>query len=184
MRRVRTAVAAAGLLLLSACGTTAPRSSDGFADLDSLGLADTDRVLVLSLGPSVLRFVAGQLDDEPETQALLQGLDGVRLRVYEIDGDSARVAARVDRMSDRLQSDGWEAVLRVREGREQTHMLMRTVDQRVRGITVLASDGETEAVVINLMGQLQPGQFANVMAALDVNAAGVQDVHPQADREG
>lgn len=183
MRRLAAAVAAASLLL-SACGITAPRGSDGYADLDSLGITDTDRVVALSLGPSVLRFVAGQLDDEPETQAVLQGLDGVRLRIYEIDGDSARVAARIDRMSHDLQSDGWEPVLRVREGREQTHMLMRTVDQRIRGITVLASDGAAEAVVINLMGELQPRHFANVMAALDVDAAGVQDVQPRSEREG
>lgn len=183
MGRLGAAVAAAGLLL-SACGITAPRGSDGYADLDSPGFADTDRVLALSLGPSVLQFVAGQLDDDPETQALLRGLDGVRLRIYEIDGDSARVAARIDRMSHRLQSDGWEPVVQVREGCEQTHMLIRTVDQRMRGITVLASDGEAEAVVINLMGELQPRQFANVMIALDVGAAGVQDVPPRSDREG
>jgi hypothetical protein len=46
---------------------------------------------------------------------------------------------------------------------------------------VLVSDGQTEAVVINLMGDIPPRQFASVMAALEVDAAGVSDVRPAED---
>ena len=66
----------------------------------------------------------------------------------------------------------------VRSGDEHAQMLMRVVDQRICGMTVLVSDGESEAVVVNLMGDLQPRQFADVMAALDVDAGGVQEVQP------
>ena len=60
---------------------------------------------------------------------------------------------------------------------------MKLVDQRICGMTVLVSDGESEAVVINLMGELQPQQFADVMVALDVDAGGVQEVQPRDDHE-
>jgi len=169
----------AAALLLSACGLTAPRSSDGFADLDSLGIADTDRVFALSVGPALLRFAAAHVEDDPETQALLRSLDGVRIRVYEIEGEPARVAARMDRMSDKLQKDGWEPVMLVRSEGDQTHMLVKLVGGRVRGMTVLVCDGESEAVVINLMGEIQPEQFSGVMVALDVDAA--EDVRPAED---
>jgi hypothetical protein len=53
------------------------------------------------------------------------------------------------------------------------------VDQRICGMTVLVSDGESEAVVINLMGELQPEQFTDVMVVLDVDAGGVQKVQPR-----
>lgn len=172
--RILAGLAAA--LLLSACGLTAPRSSDGFADLDSLGIADTDRVLSLSVGPALLRFAARHVEDDPQTQALLRSLDGVRIRIYEIDGDPLRVAARMDRMSDKLKADGWEPVMLVRSQDEQAHMLLKIVGQQVRGMTVLVCDGESEAVVINLMGDIQPEQFSDVMVALDVDAA--EDVRP------
>ena len=169
------------VLSLSACGLTAPRSSDGFADLDSLGIADTDRVLTLSVGPALLRFAANHVEDDPETEALLRSLDGVRIRIYEIDGDAERVAARMEQMKARLQGRGWEPVMLVRSKGEQAHMLVKTAAGRVAGMTVLVCDGESEAVVINLMGDIRPQQFSGVMVALDVDAAGVENVSPEPD---
>lgn len=181
--RAPALLALACALLLVGCGLTAPRGNAGFADLDSLGIADTDRVLTLSIGPALLRFAARHVEDDPETRALLQSLEGVRIRIYEIDGDAAGVAARMSNMSDRLEHSGWERVLLVRQEREQAHMLLKLDGDRISGMTVLVSDGEAEAVVINLMGDIQPRQFGGVMAALDVNAAGVDDIEPRAAPE-
>ncbi|MGK2925619.1 MAG: DUF4252 domain-containing protein [Lysobacterales bacterium] len=163
---------------LAGCGVTAPRGSDGYADLDSLGVADTDRVLTLSIGPALLRFAAAHVEDDPETRELLRSLDGVRIRVYEINGDAARVAQRMGGISLKLQTQGWERVLLARSEGEEAHMLMKVVDQRICGMTVLVSDGESEAVVVNLMGDIQPRQFSNVMTALDVDAGGAREVRP------
>lgn len=172
------------LLALTGCGITAPRGNEGFANLDSLGLADTDRVLTLSIGPALLRFAANHVDNDSETRELLRGLDGIRIRIYEIDGDAARVAARMQDMSRKLQAGGWEQVMLVRSVDEQAHMLMKMRDGTIRGMTVLVSDGESEAVVINLMGEIQPRQFGDVMVALDVDAAGVENVRPRDDAQG
>jgi hypothetical protein len=38
-------------------------------------------------------------------------------------------------------------------------------------------------VVVNLMGEIQPQQFSDVMVALDVDAAGVEEVQPRDDQE-
>jgi hypothetical protein len=169
---------------LGACGVTAPRGSEGFADLDSLGLADTDRVLSLSIGPTLLRFAARHVDDDPEVRDLLRGLDGVRIRIYEIDGDATRVASRMEQMSRKLQMGGWEQVMLVRSADEQAHMLMKVADDSICGMTVLVTDGDSEAVVINLMGEINPRQFGDVMVALDVDAAGVRQVQPLPEQEG
>ena len=167
----------AGLaLFLTGCGLTAPRSSEGYADLESLGMRDTDTVMTLSIGPALLRFAASHVDDEPEVQDLLKSLDGVRIRIYEINGDASRVATRINTMSGNLQEDGWEPVLLIREEDEATHMLIRVVDQQICGMTVLVSDGDSEAVVINLMGEIKPQQFGDVMVALDVDTPGVENV--------
>ena len=163
-------------MALSACGLTAPKSSDGYADLESLGMRDTDNVMTLSIGPALLRFAASHVDDDPDTRDLLKGLDGVRIRIYEIDGDAGRVATRMDNMSLHLQDDGWEPVMLIREEDETTHMLLRVVDGQICGMTVLVSDGETEAVVINLMGEIKPQQFGDVMLALDADTPGIEDV--------
>jgi hypothetical protein len=52
------------------------------------------------------------------TLALLRGLDGVRVRIYDIDGDPRRVAGRIDAMSRKLQADDWQPVAVLREPQE------------------------------------------------------------------
>ena len=160
------------LILLAGCGLTAPRSNDGFADLDSLGIADTDRVMSLSLGPAVLRFAASHIDDdEPEVRDLLRSLDGIRIRIYEVDGDASRVAGRMERMSTKLQADGWEPVMLVRQEDETAFMLLRMDGEQILGMTVMVMEDDAEAVIVNLMGDIHPDMFGDVMVALDVDGA-------------
>jgi hypothetical protein len=87
-------------------------------------------------------------------------------------------------MSRELQADGWEPVMLVRSESEQAHMLLKVVGEQIRGMTVLVCDGESEAVIVNLMGAIEPRQFGGVMVALDVDAAGAQGVEPAAALAG
>jgi hypothetical protein len=174
MKLLTTALILTLALFLGACGLTAPRSDDGYADLDSLGVFDTDRTLALSLGPTILGFAARHVDDDPEAKALLSGLDGVRVRIYEIDGDPVRVAERLDAMSKKLQHKGWEPVMLVREEDEQAHMLIKTRGEHIRGMVVMVSDQAEEVVLVNLMGDLKPEMFGDAMVALDVDTPEVR----------
>ncbi len=177
MRGFTTLVIVAVLMFsLAGCGITAPRGNEGYADLDSLGMMDTDRVISLSLGPAVLHFAASFIDDDPEVRDLLRSLDGVRVRVYEVNGDASKVAGRIQHMSSKMQEDGWQPVMLVRQEDEQVHMLMRMVGDEIRGMTVLVLDGDSEAVIVNLMGDIKPEQFGDVMVALDVDSGGVDEV--------
>jgi len=168
--RALLAGAAAAAFALSGCGLTAPRGNEGFADLDSLGVFDVDNTLTLSIGPSLLRFAAAHVKDDPETEALLSGLEGVRVRLYTVDESTERVAGRLERMSDGLRRQGWAPVALVRENDARVHMLVKTDGARIAGLTVLSLEGR-EAVVVNVMGDLRPEFFSDTMAALDVDAA-------------
>jgi len=157
-------------LAVSSCGITAPRSNDGYANLDSPGIADTDRTMSLSLGRTTLRFAARFLDDEPETQALLRSLDGVRIRIYEVNGDSGRIAHKFERMAVKLGKDGWEPVMLVHEDDELVQMFARHTSRGMRGLTIVSA-GDDEVVVINIMGNIEPDRFGDVMVALNVEDA-------------
>jgi len=165
-----------GFLALAACGITAPRSSEGFADLDSPEFIDADRTVTLSMGRALLRFLASHIDDDPELARLLRGLDGVRIRTFEIDGGPSRVATRMNQMSAQLQAQGWEPVLLERGQQEELHLLLKSRDGLIRGLTFLCSDGEAEADVINLMGDIPPARFGDIILALEIDAPGVGDV--------
>ncbi len=156
--------------MLSSCGITAPRSNDGFANLDSPGMSDTDRTMTISLGPTVLWFAARFMDDEPETQALLRSLDGVRIRIYEVTGDSERIAQNFEHMGDKLTKDGWDPVMLIREEGELVQMYAKASGARIKGLTIVSADDE-EVVVINVMGDIDPMHYRDVMVALNVDDA-------------
>lgn len=158
------------VLLLTACGITAPRSNDGFANLDSPGMSETDRTLSLSLGPTVLRFAARFMDDDPETQALLRSLDGVRVRTYESHGDTERIAQNFIDMGRKLDKDGWEQVMLVKEEGDLVQMYAKPSASGIQGLTIVSA-AEDEVVVVNVMGDIQPRYFSDVMLALDVDDA-------------
>lgn len=159
-------------LFLGACGVLAPRSNPGFAEFDSLGIGDTDRTVALSIGPALLRIAARHTEEDPETQALLRALDGVRVRVYELTGDGHRVERRLQRMSTKLEQDGWTPVALVHGEDEVVHMLLRSRRTDILGMVVMVVD-DTEAVLVNVMGNLPPEMFGQAMVALDLHAPDV-----------
>jgi len=158
------------LCVLSSCGITASRSNEGYANLDSPGMSDTNRTMSLSLGKTTLRFAARFLDDEPETKALLRSLDGVRIRIYAVNGDTNRIAQNFERMGNKLSNDGWQPVMLVREEGELVQMFSKASAHGMQGLTIVSADDE-EVVIINVMGDIKPEYFGDVMIALDVDDA-------------
>lgn len=158
------------VVLLSGCGMTASSRNDGYADLEAISGQDVDARMSLSLGPAVLGFAAAMSRDDPKAGLLLKELQGVRVKVYDVEGDAERVAASLDRMRDALVARGWEQAVRVREAGETTYVLMKTNDEVIAGLTVLSSDS-LEVVIVNVMGNLHPESFSQAMAALEVSGA-------------
>lgn len=166
----------AALLLpvfVAGCGITAASSNHGYADLDSLGFRDVDNTMSLSIGPSLLHFAAMNIDDDPEAKALVENLDGVRVKTYDIVGDEMRVAQRIDSISEKLQRQGWVPIVTVQEEGERTVMLVKPRAERIAGLTVITCDAR-EAVIVNVMGELRPEMFAEAMQALQVDVPEVQ----------
>jgi len=167
---IRVLILTLTTFMLSSCGITASRSNEGYANLDSPGISDTNRTMSLSLGKTTLRFAARFLDEEPETQVLLRSLDGVRIRIYEVNGDTNRIARNFEYMGNKLSQDGWQPVMLVREEGELVQMFSKASAHGVQGLTIVSADDE-EVVVVNVMGDINPEHFSDVMVALDVDDA-------------
>jgi len=67
-------------------------------------------------------------------------------------------------------------VLLVREPGEETHLLVKVRNERILGLTLLATEEDSEVVVINLMGEIRPQNFSHVMVALDVKNDSARNV--------
>lgn len=153
---------------LISCGITAPRSDAGYADLDSPGMLDTQRTTALSIGPTLLRFAARYLDDDPEIKALLQSLDGIRIRTYDVHGDSERVSRNLQNLGQKLQADHWAPVMLVHQDGEHIQMFAKSSLRGIQGLTLVSSD-DREVTIINIMGTIDPVHFNDVMLALDID---------------
>jgi hypothetical protein len=169
-RVLKLAAVAIAALSVTACGFTAPRSNAGYANLDSPGMNDTNRTMALSIGPTTMWFAARFLDAEPETQALLRSLDGVRIRTYEVYGDSDRITRNFEHMGGKLLDDGWVPVMLVREEDELVQMYAKSSGEGIQGLTIVSAD-ESEVVVVNVMGDIDPFYYRDVMLALDMDDA-------------
>ena len=73
-------------------------------------------------------------------------------------------------MGNKLGNDGWQPVMLVREEGELVQMFSKTTTRGVQGLTIVSADDE-EVVVVNVMGDIKPEHFGDVMVALDVDDA-------------
>jgi hypothetical protein len=161
MRSLVTAIACA--VLLSACGMSAPRSGAGYVDFETVGWRSANTSLKLSLGPTLLGWLAHSVEDDDTTRAVLNSLDGVRVQVLELKEHDERIPVDLARMSNQLQQ-GWQAVVRVRDTEELAHVLVLSDGEVVSGLTVLSYDGE-EVVLMNMVGTIQfdsPGEVPTI----------------------
>jgi hypothetical protein len=87
-----------------------------------------------------------------------------------VTGDTGRITRNFERMGGKLLDDGWDPVMLVREEGELVQMYARLTDGRMRGLTIVSAD-ESEVVVINVMGDIDPVYYGDVMLALNVEGA-------------
>jgi hypothetical protein len=156
-----------GITALYGCGITGNfRLDPGYARFGSLGLRDTDREFALSLGPLPIAIARKFMQDEPEIRKLLKGLKAVRVYVYAVDGDARSVRRRFDGAWARLEADGWDTAVAVREDGESVRALVRSNGQaEIRGLVVMVQDAE-EVVLVNVIGDIDPQAFGAVMVEL------------------
>lgn len=166
------------LLLLSACGISGNRPNDpGYADLDLPGWTEADRVLSVSIGPSILRMARWAIDEgeDPEAEAILKNVRAIRVAIYELEGDNTRLMKRATATSAHLQKQGWDVLVRANEDAEQTLVLSKIVDQRMTGIVVLSIDAG-DMVFVNLMGSIDPAQLGNILRGIDTETDADLDI--------
>lgn len=159
-------------LAMSACGVTAGslRNDPGYADLDYPGWREADKEFGFSLGPLPLRFAAWIIDedDDPETAAMLRSLKGMRIRIYEVQGDEQRVFDRITESGKRLQRDGWDRLVTVNDGDENVLVMVKTDKTKISGMAVLTADRD-EAVFVNMIGDIRPEFFNEILDSVDAD---------------
>ena len=145
------------------------RDLPGYVDFGDLSLTYGEPKITINLGGTMLNFVGMMsASDSPETSEMISKLKGIRVQIYSIEENADAAMSQFGDTKSQLRSSGWEPIVQVNEDDEQVLVYMKAVDGNMEGMTVMVVDQE-EAVFVNVIGQLNPAELAQVMDKFDVN---------------
>ena len=162
-----------GLLLATTAAFAGPPPADppGSIPLDELGIFPREKLSVeINLGPPLLRLIAAATGKEdPEFSRLIANLREIRVQVFPATaGDAGSIRTRIGRAVSWLEDHGWAATVKVREQDEETFIYMKEADGNIQGLTLLSFQPGEEAVVINIVGRIDPAQLGRLGQTLDI----------------
>ncbi|TWT72810.1 hypothetical protein Pla123a_41100 [Posidoniimonas polymericola] len=109
----------------------------------------------LEQNAEAVRFATEQIGSTKElTQTLREVVRGVHLRVWKELPDVEAVAASVaERLETELPDQGWEPTLRASESGKMVRVYVRSTEDAVEGVLILAHT-DHELALVNLAGDL------------------------------
>ena len=118
----------------------------------------------ISLGGALLRFLAIAIANEDQELADTIGkLKSIRISVFELQPeDLADATARAIAISKQLKADGWETAVEINSDDTLVRMFMKSHADKVAGMTVIVIEPESDAVFINIVGEIDPAQLGRV----------------------
>jgi len=141
----------------------------GYVDFGDLSMTYGEPKITINLGGTMLNFVGMMsASDSPETSEMISKLKGIRVQIYSIEENADAAMSQFSDTKSQLRSSGWEPIVQVNEDDEQVLVYMKAQDGKMEGMTVMVVDQE-EAVFVNVIGQLNPAELAQVMDKFDVN---------------
>ncbi len=141
----------------------------GYVDFGDLSATYGEPKITINLGGTMLNFVGMMSSSEsPETSEMISKLKGIRVQIYSLDENVDAARDQFSETRSNLKSSGWEPIVQVNEDDEQVLVYMKSIDGNMEGMTVMVVD-EEEAVFVNVIGQLNPAELAQVMDKFDVN---------------
>ena len=141
----------------------------GYVDFGELSDIFGEPTVQIAVGSSLLGLVGAlSAQEDPEAAELFKRLNGVRVNVFEHTEVSEEGIEFVKDASSKLSSMGWESVVTVNSEDEQVRIFMKINEDMVQGITVMVVEA-TEAVFVNVIGDLNPAELEKVMDNFDVD---------------
>jgi hypothetical protein len=183
LRLSLAAVLGAAIALPALAQEDALKAFPGYVDFGELNSIFGEPTVQISIGESLLGLVSTlSAQEDPEAAELFRKLNGVRVNVFETTGMAVGAIDLVKDISAKLSTQGWESVVTVNSADEQVRVFMKLNGETVDGITVMAVE-DTEAVFVNVIGNINPAELERVMDNFDVNIGDDADSDDDADAE-
>ncbi|HEX9740320.1 MAG TPA: DUF4252 domain-containing protein [Ignavibacteriaceae bacterium] len=141
-----------------------------FGDLSSFEKGDG--VTEVFLESNILQLVAAVTEDEePELSAMLNGLNLVKVNVFEVsDKNESALRNKIDDLDTKLVSQKWDRIVRTRGGEEAVNVYIKTSGNKknIDGLVVTTLDKSGEAVFVNIVGTIDLKKIGKLGAKFDI----------------
>jgi hypothetical protein len=145
-------------LLAPALAWAAPNPRLVLPDLTALAHKATESVTI-SLDPSLLAMAGKFLNsDDPQdaaTKEILKGLQGIYVRSYTFDQDSAYKQADIDAIRNQLSAPDWNRLVETRSRKTQANVdiYIMVENNQAIGLALIASEPR-QITIVNIVGAI------------------------------
>jgi len=158
------------LTLALLCTLVVPLASAQSSPLDIRALDaffDRDAKVEVNLRGSLLRLaVEATRDSEPEVADIVNGLNAVTVRIYELNTARGNLSAQLSDIGNQFEDAGWFTFVRVRgdeDDPEDVWIYVREEGDSFGGMAVMSVDHEDgEAAFILIDGLIDPAQVGRL----------------------
>jgi hypothetical protein len=160
----RISLGVALLAALTQLSVLAANPPAGYIDFGKLSPGDSGSQFVEVNVNSNLIAMAARLAQkaEPDVANLLQGLHSIRVNVIGLNDDNREeMESRIKSIRTQLDTQGWERIVTAQEKKQDVGVYLKTRGtDAVEGIVVTVLDGRKQAVLINVVGDINPDKLA------------------------
>jgi hypothetical protein len=150
----------------------------GYFPIEDLGILPEDKInLEINLPGAMLKFIAAVTDEEdPDLSRIAENLKSIRVRGAELDETGLEgVRSGFQNAAEKLKAAGWSSMVRVREEDEEVYIFFKEEMGQMLGLTVLTLE-DAEAMMINLVGNIDPSDLAGLAEGLDLDLPDMKSV--------
>lgn len=160
-------------------------AQQGRLKLDAIGALATKAsdVVDITLDGAALSMASRFMDKEPQAKALVQGLQGVYVKVFEFEKPGAYAPADVEAIRSQLQGPGWVRIVQVKsrkDGEVEVYVLGDGKGGNA-GMAVLAAEAK-ELVVVNIVGSIDLEKLSALEGKMGIPKIGMAKSRKGADQ--
>jgi hypothetical protein len=170
---LRSSFAAATLSLALTTFASAAETQSGAIDIGQLMPSAKGEFVEINLSSAMLKFAARiAARQEPEAAELIRNLKSIRVNVVGLD-DSNRNSTieQIEGVRRKLEAQGWTKMVTVREkngGDNVDVHVMQRGEESIDGLVVTVLDKKGEAVFVNIVGNINADQIAQIADKFDI----------------
>lgn len=170
---LRSSLAAATLSLALTTFATAAETEAGAIDIGQLLPSAKGQFVEVNLSAAMLKFAARiTARQEPEVADLLRNLKSIRVNVVGLDDSNReKTTEQIEGVRRKLESQGWTKMVTVRERDDgdnvDVHVKQRG-EEAIDGLVVTVLDRKGEAVFVNIVGNINADQIAQLAEKFDI----------------